>query len=202
MGENKNAVWYGALKKKQGDGHASGGTAAYELQEPGLVNALAGTRLECPVPNFGDAGDYDIGPAGLVFVAKDPDLNPALWTKTDLYYVALRTFTEASPPAPQVVKTGKLQGYTGNPVFSHGSGTSVAFKRMRHRQYESDKWRLLLLPDVADLSNVQEFYETDDGEGGWDLRPETIVVSRFSFLRLFACLSVCLSVFEIPKLAS
>lgn len=171
VGENKSAVWYGALKKKEEDG------ATYELQKPGLVNALAGTRLECPVPNFGGAGDYDIGPAGLVFLSKDPELNPALWTKTDLYYVPLQTFTEEKAPLPQVVKTGKLQGYTGSPVFSHG-GKSVAFKRMRHRQYESDKWRLLLLPDITDLSNVQEFYATDDGEGGWDLRPETIVWSN------------------------
>ncbi|RYP23102.1 hypothetical protein DL765_001357 [Monosporascus sp. GIB2] len=168
VGENKNAVWYGALKKEGG---------AYKLQSPGLVNALAGTRLECPVPNFGGAGDYDIGKSGLVFLSKDPELNPALWTKTDLYYVPLRTFTEEKPPTPQMVKTGKLQGYSGGPVFSHG-GTSVAFKRMRNRQYESDKWRLMLIPDVKDLSNVQEFYETDDGEGRWDLRPETIVWSR------------------------
>ncbi|KAK7748479.1 hypothetical protein SLS62_008519 [Diatrype stigma] len=192
VGENKNAVWYGALKKtKKGsegktegegasEGESKGENESYELQKPGLVNALAGTRLECPVPNFGGAGDYDIGPAGLVFVSKDPDLNPALWTKTDLYYVPLRTFTEAAPPRPpQLVPTGALQGYTGSPVFSHG-GSAVAFKRMRHRQYESDKWRLLLLPDVAgnDLANVQEFYATDDGEGGWDLRPETIVWSN------------------------
>lgn len=200
VSENKNAVWYGALKKTkkegegqterkgeaegeskgQGDGEGEGETESYELQKPGLVNALAGTRLECPVPNFGGAGDYDIGPAGLVFVSKDPDLNPALWTKTDLYYVPLRTFTEASPPRPpQLVPTGALQGYTGSPVFSHG-GSAVVFKRMRHRQYESDKWRLLLLPDVADndLANVQEFYATDDGEGGWDLRPETVVWSN------------------------
>ena len=172
VGENKSAVWYGALGRKEGGG------GGYELREPGLVNALAGTRLECPVPNFGGAGDYDIGPAGLVFLSKDPDLNPALFTKTDLYYVPLRTFTEAEPPAPQVVRTGALQGYAGNPVFSH-DGRRVAFKRMRSRQYESDKWRLLLLPDVADLSNVQEFYGTGDGgDGGWDLRPEAVVWSR------------------------
>ncbi len=178
VGTNTSAVWYGALRKEGGE--------HYRLQEPGLVNALAGTRLECPVPNFGGAGDYDIGPAGLVFVAKDPDLNPALWTKTDLYYVPLRTFTERGPPRPpRIVGTGDLRGYSGGPVFSHG-GTRVAFRRMRHRQYESDKWRLLLLslplPDVdvdagGPSGDAQEFYATDDGEGGWDLRPEAVVWS-------------------------
>ncbi|KAI1501789.1 prolyl oligopeptidase [Biscogniauxia marginata] len=166
--KQKSAVFYGALKKENG---------VYKFQGKGLVNALAGTKFECPVPTFGGAEDFDIGKKGLVFLSKDPELNPALWTKTDLYYVPLESFTEEKPPLPQVVKTGQLQGYTGNPVFSH-DGTKVAFKRMRHRQYESDKWRLLLLPNVEDLSNVQEFYKTDDGEGAWDLRPESIVWSN------------------------
>lgn len=76
----------------------------------------------------------------------------------------LKTFTEAEPPVPQIIKTGKLVGYSGSPVFSH-DGKKLAFKRMRHKQYESDKWRLLLVPNIKDLSNVQEFYRTDDGEG-------------------------------------
>ncbi|KAI1455700.1 dipeptidyl peptidase [Annulohypoxylon moriforme] len=168
VSENKQGLFYGALKKEGG---------SFKLQDSGLVNALAGTKLECPVPPFGDANDYDIGKEGIVFVSKDPDLNPALWTKTDLYYVPLKTFTEPKAPFPQIVKTGELQGYSGVPVFSH-DGTKVVFKRMRHRQYESDKWRLLLIPDVKDLSNVQEFYKTDDGEGSWDQRPESIVWSN------------------------
>jgi dipeptidyl aminopeptidase/acylaminoacyl peptidase len=49
---------------------------------------------------------------------------------------------------------------------------------MKHIQYESDKPRLLLVPDITDLTNVQEFYQTSDGEGGWDMRPESIVWSE------------------------
>lgn len=45
-------------------------------------------------------------------------------------------------------------------------------------QYESDKTRLLLIPDVTDLTNVQEFFETEDGKGGWDLKPESISFSN------------------------
>ncbi|CAJ2501820.1 Uu.00g046730.m01.CDS01 [Anthostomella pinea] len=130
VAEQKSAVFYGALKK--------GGSGKFTFQGSGLVNAMAGTKLECPVPSFGGAGDFDISKTGLVFLSKDPELNPALWTKTDLYYVPLEIFTEEEPPVPQIVKTGKLQGYTG----------------------------------IPDLSNVQEFYQTDDGEGAWDMRPE------------------------------
>lgn len=162
--ENRNAVFYGSLKKTQ---------HAYTLEPPGLVNVLAGTQLQSPVPPFGGAADFDISPSGIVFVARDPDLCPATHTKSDLYYVPLSSFTQASPPAPQLVKTGKLRGYSGAPAFSH-DGRSVAFTRMRDIRYESDKTRLLLIPDVGDLSAVQEFYETADGEGGWDRRPDGI----------------------------
>lgn len=168
VNDNRNAIFYGSLKR------GSGG--AYRLEPPGLVNVLAGTRLQSPVPPFGGTGDFDIGPTGIAFVARDPDLNPATHTKSDLYYVALSSFAQAKPPAPQLVKTGKLRGYSGAPAFSR-DGKSVAFTRMRDVQYESDKPRLLLVPDVADLSNVQEFYETADGEGGWDRRPDSILWS-------------------------
>lgn len=166
----KSAVFYGALRQDETSGE-------YQLQGSGLVNALAGTKLECPVPTFGGAADFDIGKKGLVFLSTDPEINPAMWTKTDVYYVPLKTFTESKPPFPQVVKTGKLQGYSGSPTFSHDGGR-LAFTRMRHKQYESDKTRLMLIPDIEDLSNVQEFYETDNGEGGWDLRPDSIVWSN------------------------
>lgn len=168
VSKNKKGLFYGALKK-EGD--------TFKLQDPDLVSALARTGFECPVQPFGDASDYDIGKEGIVFVAKDLDLNPALWTKTDLYYIPLKTFREKEPPFPKIVNTGDLQGYAGAPVFSR-DGTKVAFKRMRNRQYESDKPRLLLIPDIKDLGNVQEFYKTDDGEGGWDLQPEDIVWSN------------------------
>ncbi|PTD12803.1 putative dipeptidyl-peptidase 5 [Fusarium culmorum] len=77
-------------------------------------------------------------------------------------------------PKPQIVKTGRLRGYSSAPTFSN-DGKKLAFARMKSQQYESDKTRLLIIPDVTDLSNVQEFYQTDDDEGGWDLRPDWIV---------------------------
>lgn len=165
--ENRNAIFYGSIKKT---------SDAYTLEAPGLVNVLAGTQLQSPVPPFGGAGDFDISSSGIVFVARDPELNPATHTKSDLYFVKLSSFTQAKPPAPQLIKTGKLQGYSGAPAFSH-HGKSVAFTRMRDIRYESDKTRLVLVPDVEDLSNVQEFYETEDGEGGWDRRPDGITWS-------------------------
>lgn len=173
VSENRNAVFYGSLKKSSSPSVSSSLT----LEAPGLVNVLAGTGLQSPVPPFGGASDFDISSSGIVFVARDPKLSPATHTKSDLYFVPLSSFTQARPPVPQLIKTGKLRGYSAAPAFSH-DGKSVAFTRMRHDQYESDKTRLLLIPDVEDLSNVQEFYNTPDGEGGWDRRPDSVLWSE------------------------
>ncbi|KAG9236498.1 dipeptidyl-peptidase-like protein V precursor [Amylocarpus encephaloides] len=168
--ENKSSIFYTTVSKSPG---------IKKLSATPLHNALAGqaVSLESPVPPFGGSGDFDISKNGLAFVAKDPKLDPANHTKTDLYYIPLRTFTETRSPPPLIINAGNLKGYSASPVFSPNA-KSVAFTRMKSDQYESDKPRLLLLPDITDLSNVQEFYETKDGEGKWDLRPESIAWSK------------------------
>ncbi|AEO53215.1 hypothetical protein MYCTH_2294250 [Thermothelomyces thermophilus ATCC 42464] len=162
--EKRSSIFYGVLDKKDGK---------YALRDGRLTNALAGTRLSSPVPPFGGTGDFDIGPEGLVFVAKDPDLDPAIYTKTDLYFIPLKTFAESSPPPPKIVKTPGLEGYSNSPVFSH-CGRKVAFTRMRSNQYESDKPRLLLVRDIGNPDETEEFFATPDGDGAWDSRPESI----------------------------
>lgn len=164
---NHNSLWYGLLAKKDDK---------WTLQSPGVVNLLAGTRLSCPVAPFGDTGDFDLCASGIAFVAKDPDLNAARYTKSDLYYAPVPSFTE-KPAALHRVETGRLRGYSLCPTFSR-DGKKLAFARMRSDQYESDKPHLLLIPDITDLANVQEFYETADGVGSWDLRPEWITWSH------------------------
>ena len=168
--ENKSTIFYTTMKRSHG---------IFKNNVAPLINALAGhsVTLESPVPPFGGAGDFDISKNGIVFVAKDPTLDPANYTKTDLYFIPLKSFEETKPPSPIMVKTGNLKGYSASPMFSPDA-KSVAFTRMKSIQYESDKPRLLLIPDITDLSNVQEYFETADGEGSWDLRPEAIVWSQ------------------------
>lgn len=129
------------------------------------------------MPPFGGAGDFDISKYGLVYIAKDPELDPALHTKTDLYFVPLKTFAETEAPPPVVIKTGSLKGYCGSPTFSPDS-KSLAFTRMQVDGYESDKTRLMVIPDIEDLGNVQEFFETDDGDGAWDRSPSSLLWSH------------------------
>ncbi len=73
MTENRNSIFYTALKLS-------------DMTVAPLRNALAGhsASLESPVPPFGGSGDFDISRNGIVFVAKDPKINAANYTKTDL----------------------------------------------------------------------------------------------------------------------
>lgn len=170
-GEVENAIWYGRLQRSEGS------VWSFSSQH-GLTNALAGTGLVSPVPPFGGTSDFDIGPHGLVFVAKDLELKPAAsYTKSNLYYVPLESFEESPAPELRVVGTPGLEGYSAWPRFSH-CGRRVVFTRMRSRQYESDKTRLLLVPDVTKDLEAVEFYESGDGEGDWDAKPDAVLWSR------------------------
>ncbi|TQV97249.1 secreted dipeptidyl peptidase [Cordyceps javanica] len=161
--KNENALWYGQLAKEGGK---------WTL-ENNSFNLLTGIELASPVGPFGGATDFDIHENGIAFVAKDPTLNLARYTKTDLYLVPLTSFAER-PGQPQIVKTGNLVGYTHNPTFSR-DGKSLAFLRMKEKQNEADKHQLLVIPDISNLQNVESFYPTSDDRGSWDRSPGSIL---------------------------
>ncbi|CAK7232492.1 hypothetical protein SBRCBS47491_008289 [Sporothrix bragantina] len=181
--EAKSTIFHGLLENH---GSVTSGFEALALSGNQLVNLLRDTGLESPVPPFGGTGDFALGRHGIAFVARDPDHNDALTTITNLYYVPLRSYGEESTSStrPLLVKTGHLRGYSGSPVFSP-DGSKLAFTRMESTQYESDKTRLVLLPDVVSFvaaygaadsaSDIIEYYATDDGKGGWDARPDSIL---------------------------
>ncbi|KAF4122441.1 WD40-like Beta Propeller Repeat [Geosmithia morbida] len=159
--ENKSSLWFGTLFKKD---------AKWVFDAPGLTNLLTGTGLESPVPPFGGTADFDISSTGIVFVAKDPELNPARFTKTDLYYIPIEEGALKKPVEPRIVTTEGLRGYSMSPSFSR-DGTKVAFTRMKSDKYESDRPRLLLMPDINNLSRVDEYFKDDDS---WGARPDWI----------------------------
>lgn len=165
---SRNSIWFGSLIKADGQ---------WKLEKPGLVNALLGTDLECPVPPFGGTDHFDISPSGIVFVSRDPKLDPACYTKSDLYFLPISTWPQRNAPRPHAIQTRGLSGYTMGPKFSH-DGRSVAFLRMKNGQYEADKTRLMLIPNIEEWGHVQEFYRTEDGDGGWDYSPSNIEWSR------------------------
>ncbi|KAF2875028.1 dipeptidyl-peptidase-like protein V precursor [Massariosphaeria phaeospora] len=163
--ENRNAIWLGKLSKKDGK---------FELSE--MRNALKGTRLESPVEPFGGTDHFDIASTGLVFTAKDPELNPALHTKTNIYLVTSSSFWDGKPktlPSPQQVQVSGFEGASTSPTFSPG-GTQIAFLSMKTDGYESDKNQLFIIPDYRTPSWVVHAFTSKDGKGSWDRSPQGI----------------------------
>jgi dipeptidyl aminopeptidase/acylaminoacyl peptidase len=167
--ENKNALWVAKLSKN-GDG-------SFELST--VVNALKGTGLESPIEPFGGTDHFDISISGLIFTAKDPDLNPALHTKTNIYLIsaASNSFWSCDYHKEASLTKVEIYGFEGastSPVFSP-NGKSAAFLSMKTDGYESDKNQIFIIPDIRRPSWVIHALASKDGKGSWDRSPQAII---------------------------
>ncbi|KAF2199645.1 hypothetical protein GQ43DRAFT_482295 [Delitschia confertaspora ATCC 74209] len=167
--ENRNSIWIGSLYTNNGQ---------YKL--PSLKNALKGTGLESPIPPFGGSDHFDIGNHGLIFTAKDPDLNPATHTKTNIYLItsgsSWANFLD-DLPKPKKVELYGCEGASTGPVFSP-DGKKAAFLSMRRDGYEADKNQLFIIPDIRNSSWVIHALASEDGKGRWDRSPQAVVWSH------------------------
>ena len=172
--ENRNAIWLAKLTKKNGQ---------FELSKP--RNALKGSKLESPIDPFGGKDHFDISKNGLVFTAKDRDLNPALHTRTHIFVCAypgpgfwdhLDVWSEDTMDIRQI-ELAKAHGFEGactSPVWSN-SGDMIAFLAMRTDGYESDKNQAFVVHDYTKLSSPPTLlYASKDGKGKWDRSPQSI----------------------------
>jgi dipeptidyl aminopeptidase/acylaminoacyl peptidase len=142
-----------------------------------LKNALNGSKLESPIEPFGGKDHFDISKHGLVFTSKDPDLNPATHTKTNIYISASESFwddlhTKGLPEIEKVSIDG-FEGASTNPTWSN-SGDMIAFLSMKTDGYESDKNQPFIIHDYKKLSQLTPLYSTQDGKGAWDSSPQSI----------------------------
>ncbi|KAM0700466.1 hypothetical protein Q7P35_012187 [Cladosporium inversicolor] len=166
-GRERNALWYGTLSK---NGKSEGGK--YQLSA--LTNALKGTKLESPIEPFGGTDCFDISERGVIFVSKDPDLDPALNTKSNVYLLNVESWTQSAREKPKQVFIEEFEGASTAPVFSPDA-RSVAFLAMRRNGYESDQNRIFV---VGDLDAVE--LKASQGHGvvaaqvGWDRSPSAI----------------------------
>ncbi|KAI9891010.1 MAG: hypothetical protein M1814_003361 [Vezdaea aestivalis] len=171
LGRQKNSIWYGTLRVSSSSSDDS--INRYVLSPPTLVNALKGSRLESPVPPYGGIDHYDISEQGLIFVAKDPALNPATTTKSDVYHIPLANFTDRQSSGPKMIKVDGVDGASASPVFSP-DGRQIAFLKMTKIAYESDRNRLFIVPDVSDLSSYYELVISKFGTTDRILSPSAL----------------------------
>lgn len=164
IGTQTNCLWYAKLSRK-GGGKFS--LSAY-------TNALHKTGLESPVRPFGGTDNFDISSHGIIFVAKDPKLNPALNTKENVYLIHIRDWEGNEMPTLQQVVVPGYEGAATSPVFSE-DGTKAAFLMMKTRGYEADKNHIFVLRDIKDPTHTMERAFSATAEGSWNRSPGSIV---------------------------
>lgn len=158
-GPNAHAKW-SVLTEAGPAGVAAEATRRVAIQAP-----LAGTPLECPVGPFGDASDFTLSSTHLAFHAKDPLVNPAWHTRTNVYLVPLSPKSKADAE-PRAVTIG-TQGATASPVFSP-DGARLAWLEMREDGYEADRNRVMVYEVKTGLRwGVTESFDRSPGHLEW-----------------------------------
>jgi pre-mRNA-splicing helicase BRR2 len=170
----RNAIFTAILRKSQP--HVTERKGRYNLL--GFTNAIRGTGLESPIPPFGGTDHFDISSKGIVFVAKDPDLNPATHTKCNVYFLPKQDFMDMSVPETKKLEGYGLDGAASCPVFSP-DGESIACLKMVKDGYESDKNRIVLFHQfTSNAVHSEELLSTEDGRGAWDRSPSAVMWSN------------------------
>lgn len=168
----KNAIWYGLLEQAP---LAPARRQAGKFSVSGLTNLISAsglTGVESPIPPFGGSGDFDISPSAIVFIAKDPEVNPATHTACSCYYAPMVSWTQMMASEVRTCKMTTLQGAMSSPVLS-SDGRFIALLAMKEDGYESDKNRILFVPNPWDGEMI-EVFESPDGQGSWDLSPSAV----------------------------
>lgn len=162
---NKTQCLFYAKLSKEGKGKF--GMSEY-------TNALHDTGLESPIRPFGGTDNFDLSANGIIFVSKDPKLNPALNTKENVYLLAITDWKGKHARVLQQVEVPDFEGAASSPVFSP-DGNKAAFLMMKTNGYEADKNQIFVLRDVRGPSHKAEQAFSASSEGSWDRSPGSLV---------------------------
>ncbi|GAM90964.1 hypothetical protein ANO11243_090110 [Dothideomycetidae sp. 11243] len=163
-GPARNTLWYAILEKKDGKLQA---TSKW-------VNLLKNsTHLETPIRPFGGTDHFDVSPNGIIFVSKDPDLDPALNTTCKAYIAEIKDF--AKPPTLlEDLSLPSFDGAASSPVFSP-DGSRAAYLTMKINGYEADRNTIAVTLDV-EARQMSALISTQTFEK-WDRSPSSIKFS-------------------------
>jgi hypothetical protein len=117
----------------------------------------------------------------LILVAKDPELDPALNTKVNVYLIDLTTFEETmAGKAREVVLPPDYHGATTSPVFS-ADAKQAAFVSMKTAGYESSYNSIFVIPNVgADLTEHRILPAALDAKRNGFRNPQVCIASTTS----------------------
>lgn len=177
-GPERNSLWYGRLASLDGGGRGGGGQ--YQLSH--LTNLLAGTNMESPMRPFGGPDHFDVRKDAVIWLAKDPDLNPSWNTKSNVYIRRVDSWTPAEEGvrAESEIRQVDVAGFEGaaaSPVFAR-EGNKAAFLMMRRNRYEADKNQVSVVEDVTAVrfEVARAFCSEEESplEGTWDRSPSSV----------------------------
>ena len=101
----RNSIFYCFLTRRNG---------GWEMgSDP--INALKGTGMMAPFAWYGGDGtteDFDVCEHGLLFLAREPGLNPIKDTRMDCYYLGFHDLI------PKAIRVAGLEGVAWSPLFS------------------------------------------------------------------------------------
>jgi dipeptidyl aminopeptidase/acylaminoacyl peptidase len=169
-GPDKSSLWYGKL--------SSAGEGRYKLS--GLSNLLAGTNMECPIQPFGGSDHFDVRKDAVIWVAKDPELNPSWNTKCKVFVGHIDSWAPEECMTELDIRQIDVAGFSGaavSPVFAP-VGDKAAFLMMRKNKYEADKNQIIVVTDVTaprfEIVRACCSSEQSQDEGTWDRSPSSV----------------------------
>jgi dipeptidyl aminopeptidase/acylaminoacyl peptidase len=169
IGKERNTIWTALLQ--QSAPHVTERKGRYNLI--GFSNALKGTNLESPIPTFGGTNHFDVSREGIVFVARDPDLDPATHTRCYAYFIRRTDLMGLNVSDPIKLLVPGLEGWATSPAFSP-DGQKICALYQKIDGYESDKNRIVVFLNVVE---GVELLQSDDGKGLWDRSPSSVMWS-------------------------
>ncbi|MCJ1453750.1 hypothetical protein MMC28_004099 [Mycoblastus sanguinarius] len=163
-GEIANAIWYNNLRKKAMR-NSRPSDLEYIISPTRFVNALRGTVLESPIP-------------GSIRSTHDFDISTSDSSNVNVYYIPLKTFTEASIPRPQIINVTWFGGSSICPVFCP-DGNSVAFLKKQHPRDQNDRNRVIVINNIRDFCAHMaiDTMHTRPSEKDWHLSPYSVAWS-------------------------
>jgi dipeptidyl aminopeptidase/acylaminoacyl peptidase len=171
----RNSLWYGKLSPADG-----GAADQYKLSE--LTNLLAGTNIECPVPPFGGSDQFNARKDAIIWLAKNPEMNPSWNTKCNVYIRQIGSWDPAggvsTPSQIRQIDVAGFDGLAASPVFAP-VGNKAAFLMMRKNRYEGDKNQIFVVSDITTsqpFEVVRAFSSAEQSplEGTWDRSPSSV----------------------------
>ncbi|WBW70685.1 acylpeptide hydrolase [Schizosaccharomyces osmophilus] len=130
---------------------------------PTATDLLENTGLECPIEPFGDSTDFDATFNDLVFVAKDPNSNPATQTRTVVYLLNMTTLKL------KVLSTA--MGACSSPIISEDD-SKIGWLEMRTPQYESDQNQIIVYyPKTGYKQHVVRNWDRSPASIQWGTLP-------------------------------